>query len=89
MADPFSVTVDIIAVLQFISGVCEYGLDFAEADKAIMSLNGEFESLQHLLERLKNRCESAQCQEILPSWLQDLWEVRPTPDKKEYEIGGF
>ena len=89
MVDPLSVTVGIIALVQFTSDVCKYGLDFAEAPKAILSLKGEIQSLQHLLERLQNRCERDQSQEPPPPWLQGLWEVRPAPDKNGYEYGGF
>ena len=89
MGDPLSVTASIIAVLQITGEVYKYGLDFAEAPKAILSLKGEVESLRHLLERLKNRCENAQCQKPPPTWLQGLWEVRHTPHNNGYEYGGF
>ncbi|KAM0798970.1 ankyrin repeat-containing domain protein [Usnea florida] len=89
MGDPLSVTASIIAVLQITGEVYKYGLDFAEAPKAILSLKGEVESLRHLLERLKKRCDDAQGQKPPPSWLQGLWEVRHTPHKNGYEYGGF
>ena len=57
MGDPLSVTADIIAVLQLTSEVIEFGLDFANAPKAILSLKDEVESLRLLLKQLKDRCE--------------------------------
>ena len=89
MGDPLSVTASIIAVLQITGEVYKYGLDFAEAPKAISSLKGEVESLQHLLKQLKERCERAQGQEPPPTWLQGLWEVHHTRHKNVYEYGGF
>ena len=89
MGDPLSVTASIIAVLQITGEVYKYGLDFAEAPKAILRLKGEVESLRHLLKRLKNRCDNAQRQKPPPIWLQGLWEVRHSPDKNGYEYGGF
>ena len=89
MGDPLSVTASIIAVLQITGEVYKYGLDFAEAPKAILSLKGEVGSLRHLLERLKNRCDNAQRQKPPPTWLQGLWEVRHAPDTNGYEYGGF
>ena len=74
--DPLSITASIIAVLQMTSEVVKYGLDFAGAPKAILSLKGEVESLHHLLELLQNRCERAQCQKPPPPWLRVLSEVQ-------------
>ena len=87
--DPLSVTASIIAVLQMTNEVVKYGLDFAEAPKALSDLKREFESLQYLLKQLKIRCDKAQCQKPPPPWLQGLWKVRHVPDKNGYEYGGF
>ena len=93
MADPLSITASIIAVLQLTNEVIKYGLDFKNAPKAILSLKKDVQSLQKLLERLKNRCENAlHAHKSAPPWLQCLWEVRRRPlqdGSYEYEYGGF
>ena len=93
MADPLSITASIIAVLQLTNEVIKYGLDFKNAPKAILSLKKDVQSLQKLLERLKNRCENAlHAHKSAPPWLQCLWEVRRRTlqdGSYEYEYGGF
>ncbi len=94
MGDPLSVTASIIAVLQLTNDVIKYGLDFANAPKAILSLKEDVQSLQQLLNRLKDRCQNAlHGQKTPPPWLQGLWEVRGRRLDKNgewmYEYGGF
>ena len=93
MADPLSITASIIAILQLTNEVIKYSLDFKNAPKAILSLKKNIQSLQKLLERLKNRCENTlHAYKSTPPWLQCLWEVRcrTLQDRSyEYKYGGF
>ena len=93
MGDPLSITAGIIAVLQFTNEVIEYGLDFAHAPKVVSRLKKDFQSLQQLLDRLKDRCESTlHAHKFSPPWFQGLWEVHRRPLRNgsyEYEYGGF
>ncbi|CAF9939508.1 hypothetical protein IMSHALPRED_001530 [Imshaugia aleurites] len=93
MGDPLSITAGIIAVLQFTKEVIEYGLDFAHAPKVVSRLKKDFQSLQQLLDRLKDRCESTlRAHNFSPPWFQGLWEVHRRPLRNgsyEYEYGGF
>ena len=59
MADPLSITVSIVAILQLISEVIKFGLDFADVFKAILSLKNDVKFLRQLLKRLKARCDKA------------------------------
>ena len=82
MGDPLSIISGIVAVLQITSEVVKYGLDVADAPKAILDLKDEAESLLHLLKQLKQRCENAlHPQKSPPDWLKGLWEVHRRFDK--------
>ena len=92
MGDPLSVTASIVTVLDVVKEVINFGLDVANAPKAILSLKKEVVYLRVLLEQLKDRCEETlHGQKTPPPWLQVLWEVRRS-DKSglgEYEYGGL
>lgn len=81
MVDGLEITASIIAVLQLTNEVIKYGLDFADAPKAIVSLREGLKSLQVLLKQLNSRYESAKRQETSPPWLQSL--KRFVPDLRE------